>query len=993
MKLHLAEMSRRGVLKTLAAYAVASWVIVEVAAVLAPAFRLPDWTVAAVATLLVIGALPVLVFSWRYDITRDGIVRDTRYVPDEVDRASRQIGTLLVVVIAAITASLWTNYIKAYRASKTEALLQAQQGAPMIGDDGRIESIAVLPFDDFSPGEGRQFLADAIAESILHTLAQNAELLVTARTSSFYFRDKDVTAAEIGQALDVQVLLEGSVQVVDDQVRVTSQLIRTSDQKHIWSNVYEAALGDLFEIQDAIAKTVGDLVLRNHKPRTKPESDTDHPSIEIFEIIGEARYNIAEWNLDSLSKAIRLLEIAVDTAPDYADAHALLAYALNARSQIAWQLDRGTAISRYGSDWTLSRKAAERALEIDPTNGLAILMLGFSSQRSGGSRLKESLVRALEVAPNNPEVLAMVSSLEAQGLSIRKARELIRRARQVDPGNIEVTWSYLSLLCGIEPQVAPIERQLEHFSATAYLAASLRSYAFACDGRHVESALARIQATRVDTDADSAFDALIFLASLGNSAALEHADEAHILMPAMLESVWPDPTVYFDSGIQSKSSIYRWHANSGSVHLYFFPIWHGIQQIQAGDYDGARSSFARAAWLWRDYYSADAVLRLHREKLAIEVHQAWLLAESGDGKGAAELAESLYDALSEHDLLDWNDVAFQLQDYPLMVLVLSDRTDMAVSWLRQAEADNWMQFQPLLTSPVYADFREIPEVAGVLNRLIEKRDHVLRELSARNIPEIENPGMLIEQIKKHSPMTHERKGQLAMVMHNDLEQAAEHYEKALAHEPQNIFSIEGSMRLAKRLGRIDDALSLAAILASRDVTDWQWPLQLAYVQMCAGQYEKALGTFAKSAEFQPSWRGTYLWLAVNHLLMGNTVRALETIAKERDEPSRLIGESMVFHALGRSDESDMKLNNLIQTYFYEYAFNVALVHAYRGDIDSAFEWLGHAERHDGGALADLTIQPLLAPLHTDSRWHSILERRGQAPHQIDQIEFDISVLD
>ena len=87
MKLHLAELRRRGVFKTLAGYAVVSWVLIEVTSVIAPAFLLPDWVVAALTTLLVLGALPVLLLSWRYEFTLEGIKRDTRTVSDELERS------------------------------------------------------------------------------------------------------------------------------------------------------------------------------------------------------------------------------------------------------------------------------------------------------------------------------------------------------------------------------------------------------------------------------------------------------------------------------------------------------------------------------------------------------------------------------------------------------------------------------------------------------------------------------------------------------------------------------------------------------------------------------------------------------------------------------------------------------------------------------------------------------------------------------------------
>mgnify|MGYP000547232273 FL=1 len=253
MRLHWTELRRRGVFQTLAAYAVACWVVIEVVSTIAPAFRLPDWVVAAVTTLLVLGAFPVLVVSWRYDFTRDGIKRDTTDLSDEIGRAARRVSALLLIALLAVTAALWVNFFNERSVDELTAALDAQRRAPPLDEGGRIESIAVLPFDDLSPeggDEAGRLLANGIAEAVLHVLAQNKELLVISRTSSFAVRDRAMTAAEIGSTLGVQALLEGSVQLVQDRLRVTTQLIRTSDQAHLWSNVYEAPLEDVFEYGD-----------------------------------------------------------------------------------------------------------------------------------------------------------------------------------------------------------------------------------------------------------------------------------------------------------------------------------------------------------------------------------------------------------------------------------------------------------------------------------------------------------------------------------------------------------------------------------------------------------------------------------------------------------------------------------------------------------------------------------------------------------------------
>ena len=126
MKLHLGELRRRGIFKTLAAYAVAAWVLVEAASIIAPAFLLPPWTVAAVTTLLVLGAFPALYLAWRYEFTNKGIERDESRIPDEVDRVVQRLAIVFAFGLMAITATLWVNYFRAQSSDAIEAMAEAQ---------------------------------------------------------------------------------------------------------------------------------------------------------------------------------------------------------------------------------------------------------------------------------------------------------------------------------------------------------------------------------------------------------------------------------------------------------------------------------------------------------------------------------------------------------------------------------------------------------------------------------------------------------------------------------------------------------------------------------------------------------------------------------------------------------------------------------------------------------------------------------------------------
>lgn len=756
MRLHLAEIGSRGIFKMLAAYAVASWVAIELISVIAPAFLLPKWTVAAVTTLLVLGAFPVLLFEWRYNITSKGIIRDTSHVPDEVDRFAKRISTLLLLLLLAAISILWTNYFRTQSTRELGSLLEAQGGAPEIGENGLIRSIAVLPFDNLSADDRRPFLADGIAEAILHRLAQNKELLVTARKSSFYFKDKNVTVAEIGRILGVQALLGGTVQIANNRLRVTSQLVRTSDQTHIWSNVYEAPLDDIFQVQDTIAYTVRDLILAEGVSRLGPPDEADYPKLEAYELLLEARSLLQLGTSGSTEKAIRLLRLAIDLAPTYADAQAWLAQALEGKC-FALLTNQKKSRSACAVIIDESKKANNMALELDPDNGVAILLRGAWSQQTGsGEAYDEAMRKALKVAPNDPDVLINMASIRAQALEFSSARTLVQRAKLVDPSDYEVFLSYLYLFCGRQTLSKVVESQLVSYPPSAATALTIRAKSARCDKQFVDHITSLVLLFQLDPGPGAALDALRFLASLGHHKALALIGAAHRMLPGSFTYFRPsetDDTVYFEEILDDRLATYRWHSNSEFNHMYFVPITLAIVQMQDRDYSGAEETFSKTLKLWERIFAWKGTRVVLKETLAIYANQAWLKFERGAVEDAEELAKELLATLEAKGLTQWGDTQGLMQHFPLMVLVLNNRQEQALNWLRDAEQDKWLGFQPLLTSPVFKEFRGIPEVTQILSRLVAMRTKALDEVLATGLPEVLDPSLLFTRIEDSSHST------------------------------------------------------------------------------------------------------------------------------------------------------------------------------------------------------------------------------------------------
>ncbi|NOR19539.1 MAG: hypothetical protein GQ538_05570 [Xanthomonadales bacterium] len=278
------ELKRRNVFRVGIAYTVATWLLIQVVDIVFPRIGLPDSAVTLVIALLAIGFIPALIFAWAFEMTPDGIKREK-----EVDRSQSItpktggkldriiIAVLVLVIVLMIAERFWiTDEDEGSRlTSASDATVSTDTvAASTNGDDQRgkpdsqRQSVAVLPFTSMSSGEDDGYFADGLTEEVLNSLARLPELLVTARTSSFHFKDKNLPITEIAKTLGVDHVVEGSVRRSGDRVRITAQLIRADDGFHLWSNTYDRTLEDVFAVQEDIAENIAstlDVVLNEDK--------------------------------------------------------------------------------------------------------------------------------------------------------------------------------------------------------------------------------------------------------------------------------------------------------------------------------------------------------------------------------------------------------------------------------------------------------------------------------------------------------------------------------------------------------------------------------------------------------------------------------------------------------------------------------------------------------------------------------------------------------
>src|SRR5437879_1248853 len=245
-----AELKRRNVYKVAIAYAVVAWLLIQAASILFPAFDAPSWVMKIFIIVIIFGFPVALIFSWAFEITPEGIKLESEIEPNK--SVTRRTGRKIVAVtiaLAVVAAGLFV-----YQLVRTRSTSSLSTNAPSISN----KSIAVLPFDNLSRDPDNAFFAEGVQDEILTRLAKVADLKVIARTSTQKFKSAPTDLREVAKQLDVTNILEGSVQKVNDQVRVNVQLINALSNAHLWAETYDRKLTDIFAVETDIAKTIAD---------------------------------------------------------------------------------------------------------------------------------------------------------------------------------------------------------------------------------------------------------------------------------------------------------------------------------------------------------------------------------------------------------------------------------------------------------------------------------------------------------------------------------------------------------------------------------------------------------------------------------------------------------------------------------------------------------------------------------------------------------------
>lgn len=347
----VAELRRRHVFSTVAAYVVAGWLLLQVADATFEPLGLPAWAQRALILAVIAGFPVACVLAWFFDV------------------------------------SGWTIRRTAAAAAPAEGADEARRTTPPEA------SVAILPFTDLSQAQDQDWFCDGLSEEIIDALCCVRGLRVASRTASFRYRDGSVDPRTIGRELGVGAILEGSVRRQDERLRISVQLVDADSGYHLWSEAYDRRMADVFAIQGEIARSVARaLKLSLTGPAAEQRGRFAPRNLEAYEYYLRGRQLVGQTTSTAWQHAPTLFRNSIEKDPEFAQAHAGLADIL--AQAVLWRFARREDVLPEAT------AASRRALELAPNLAEAHVahghVLSLAGQNEAATRAFE---RALELNP------------------------------------------------------------------------------------------------------------------------------------------------------------------------------------------------------------------------------------------------------------------------------------------------------------------------------------------------------------------------------------------------------------------------------------------------------------------------------------------------------------------------------------------------------------------------------------------------------------------
>jgi TolB-like protein/predicted Zn-dependent protease len=415
----VAELKRRNVFKVATAYMVVGWIALQIAEMFFDSFGAPVWAFRSLSVVVILGFPIACLLAWAFESTPDGVVRaDTVDTDAQKTRWFDYLWAALIVATLLVAAA---NLREDWRGPKDGS----DKLKALLANEHEI-SIAVLPFENLSSSEENAFFAAGVHEDILTHLSKIGGMRVISRTSVLGYSNKgEKSVLQIGQELNVNRILEGSVRRAGDQVRVTVQLIDADNDNHLWSENYDRKLQNIFAVQSEVSQAVAaQLHIELNPEQAARLATAPTANIAAYDLYNQARSG-SEVTGREVRRMMALLEQVIVLDPGFAPAYAQLAtlYPLRALFDLEWRNVRKKAYT-----------VAEKALQLDPLLAEAHLAMADLLRKDNRHQEVEMEIRlALSLNPNSARALQYMGVLHQRRGQYEQAKQYYLKALALNP--------------------------------------------------------------------------------------------------------------------------------------------------------------------------------------------------------------------------------------------------------------------------------------------------------------------------------------------------------------------------------------------------------------------------------------------------------------------------------------------------------------------------------------------------------------------------------
>ena len=377
------QLRERKVIRVAITYVLVGWVLMQIGEVTFAGLGIPSWALTLLIVLVISGFPIALILAWAYELTPQGIRRDS------------------------------VGYVESL--SKADDYLE---GAP---------SVAVLPFDDMSPKGDQVYFCEGIAEEILNALCKVANLRVASRVAAFHFSSNNASIQEIGRKLKVQTVLEGSVRKSGDKLRITAQLVDTQNGYHLWSRQYDRQLEDIFDIQEEIANSIASALSLSLKRKRDNSQQQVDPKAYDYLLRGLSYF--ARHTIQDNVYARQMFNQAIEIEPEFGRAWAGVAYTHGFEYMY---------FNASNVNLNEANRTSNRALELAPELASSHVSAGIAHCMSSDYKAAEiEFEKAIGLDPKDYEAWYFFGRAKVHEGDLERALRLFERAAKVRPEDFQ----------------------------------------------------------------------------------------------------------------------------------------------------------------------------------------------------------------------------------------------------------------------------------------------------------------------------------------------------------------------------------------------------------------------------------------------------------------------------------------------------------------------------------------------------------------------------